>query len=169
MTGVKVDGDGRKVWYFAYGSNMSDAVMGRRGLHPIQAHNAVAPSHRLIFDVYGVPFSEPAMASIEDRPPDAEGPPVHGVVYLLTEDDYARILVSEGAGIGYHETGIRVQAVAVDGNRIPKSGPTMIDARTLVARFPFQPHALPSARYLVSQVHQAFVLPFWLAAKSVSR
>jgi hypothetical protein len=150
MAEANLGGDIPKVWYFAYGSNMSDLVMTRRGVRPMRTHNAVAPSHRLIFDVYGVPFSEPAMASIEDRPPDAEDPPAHGVAYLLTETDYVRILVSEGAGIGYREIGIRIHEVAAAGNRTPKSGPMMMDARTLVARFPFKPSALPSVRYLVS-------------------
>ena len=139
------------VWYFAYGSNMASTVMNRRGVTPLRAHNAIGPSHVLVFDVFGVPYSEPAMAGIARRPYDSDSPPVHGVAYLLAETDYTRILVSEGAGVGYREVGIqlRLLPLAAGPATEPHGDGPMIEARTLMARFPFQPNALPSARYLV--------------------
>lgn len=146
-----------KIWYLAYGSNMLSSVMTRRGITPSAVENVVVPSHILTFDVFGVPYSEPAMASIvkaprptgvrheqatESNAADSNiPPPVHGVAYLLSRQNYLSLVVSEGAGIAYRE-------VEVDAYKI--HGGSKIVARTLVARYPFRPNAAPSVRYLVS-------------------
>lgn len=146
-----------KIWYFAYGSNMRSSVMAGRGIIPSAVENVVVPTHILTFDVFGVPYSEPAMASIFKPPQPAivrheqamdsnaatvtVQPPVHGVAYLLSHRNYRSLVVSEGAGIAYRET-------EVDAYRI--YGQSKIVVRTLVARYPFRPNAAPSVRYLVS-------------------
>lgn len=139
-----------KIWYFAYGSNMRSSVMAGRGITPSAVENAVVPSHTLTFDVFGVPYSEPAMASVailhHEKAMESNTastivlPPVHGVAYLLSHQSYLSLVVSEGAGIAYRET-------EVDAYKI--YGGSKIVARTLVARYPFRPNAAPSVRYLV--------------------
>jgi len=158
---------------------MSSAVMARRGIKPIDTKNVVINTHILVFDVFGVPFTEPAMAGIKQMPADHSGPSVHGVAYLLSASDYNRLKVSEGAGTGYQEVMLDAEVVGglgdldqgpakrrdtsdvpgtVDGvvsRRILRgeaaaSNPTLT-VSTLVARHPFHPTPppLPSLRYMV--------------------
>lgn len=124
--------------------------MAARGLHPSAIKKVIVPSHILTFDIFGVPYGEPAMASIADirsNPPAVATtvePPslaVHGVAYYLSSEDYLRLVISEGVGIAYRET--NVEAYRLDNGQL-------IIARTLVARYPFRPNAAPSVRYLVS-------------------
>lgn len=137
---------------------MKSSIMTGRGITPSAVENVVVPSHTLTFDVFGVPYSEPAMASIVKHPkpaalshgPEMDSnvatavvpPRVHGVAYLLSHQSYLSLVISEGAGIAYRET-------EVDAYRT--HGGSKIVARTLVARYPFRPNAAPSVRYLVSQ------------------
>ena len=137
--------EGGTTWYFAYGSNMRNSVIQKRGLTAIAKINVLIPSYRLSFDVFGVPYSEPAMASITaSRVPDhvCDAHPVHGVAILLSKADYVQMLVSEGAGTAYDE--IVLEAIPVQG----RDG---IMVRTLVARYPFRPNfsPRPSRRYMV--------------------
>lgn len=139
---------------------MRSSVMAARGIYPSATKKVVAPSHILTFDVFGVPYGEPAMASIADTclnhsavATPVEPPPmaVHGVAYCLSPEDYLRLVISEGAGIAYRE--INVEAYLMpsheDEDVIVDKGKLII-ARTLVARYPFRPNAAPSVRYLVS-------------------
>lgn len=165
-----------KVWYFAYGSNMKAAVMARRGIKPLAVQRLVVPSHVLTFDIFGVPYSEPAMASIAERETAAQGsgrgtarsssvryaesswpPPVHGIGYLLPASEFRTLVVSEGAGTAYLE--IEVQARPLDGtggeSESDNNNNDSLTVRTLVGRYPFRPNPLPSARYLVSRLQLA--------------
>ena len=77
--------------------------------------NVRIPSYRLSFDVLGVLYSEPAMASITaSQMPDQviDTHLVHGVAMLLCKADYVRLLVSEGAGTAYDE--IELEAIPID-------------------------------------------------------
>ncbi|RBR09786.1 hypothetical protein FVER53590_13317 [Fusarium verticillioides] len=69
--------DSDMVWYFAFGSNMASTTMERRQLSPRDSRPVLVPSHVLCFDVFGVPYMEPAMAGIRERTPadDAEATP----------------------------------------------------------------------------------------------
>jgi gliotoxin/aspirochlorine biosynthesis gamma-glutamylcyclotransferase len=132
------------VWYFAYGSNMRSSVMSSRGLHIAASQPVVVPSHILTFDVFGIPYTEPAMASITLRissRPAEQLPDVHGAVYLLSHSDFARLVLSEGAGTAYREIEVEAHVLGPEQR--------VIKARTLVARYPFRPNALPSVRYMV--------------------
>ena len=164
--------DARKIWYFAYGSNMRASVMQNRGITALAKEIAVVPSHTLSFDVFGVPYSEPAMGSITSRKEANYLPSVHGVAYLVSHADYVRLLVSEGAGTAYKET--KLDAVVIptgkgDGNEVEAEGevvklsrgPTTIKVYTLVARYPFRPNAppRPSRRYLVSRTSRVHKCP----------
>ena len=149
--------DADKIWYFAYGSNMRSSVMQHRGIKTLAKRNVMVPSHRLSFDVFGVPYSEPAMASINassgrhgSPDPVSNGLPVHGVALLVSHADYVRLLVSEGAGTAYEET--ELEAIPIP-RRDEETSRTIL-VRTLIARYPFrldQPPR-PSVRYKASRV-----------------
>jgi hypothetical protein len=84
--------DGARVWYFAYGSNMSPAIfVRRRGMAPIEARCAVIAGYRLCFDIPIGP-GERAVANVRA---DADAR-THGVAYLLTVADGERLDRSEG-------------------------------------------------------------------------
>lgn len=142
-----------KKWYFAYGSNMRSSVMQGRGLTILAAEMVKIPSHQLSFDVFGIPYSEPAMASIclagsQRRPPEqGSNPPVHGMAFLLSQADYVRLLVSEGAGTAYED--VELDATSFEAVGVVDR---TIQVHTLVARYPFRADfpPRPSARYMVS-------------------
>ncbi|KAL8911348.1 MAG: hypothetical protein Q9171_003475 [Xanthocarpia ochracea] len=144
------DNAGKK-WYFAYGSNMRSSVMQGRGLTILAAEMVKIPSHQLSFDIFGMPYSEPAMASIclagsQRRPPEqGSNPPVHGIAFLLSQADYVRLLVSEGAGTAYED--VELDATSFYAVR---GVDTTIQVHTLVARYPFRADfpPRPSARYM---------------------
>ena len=76
--------DGLSVRYFAFGSNLASSVLeGRRGLRPLApAAPGRVRGHELAFVLPGVPFVEPAFASLErSADDDAE---CHGAVYELS-------------------------------------------------------------------------------------
>ncbi|KAL1622599.1 hypothetical protein SLS56_008710 [Neofusicoccum ribis] len=147
----------KPTWYLAYGSNMSQASMAKRSVQPLRCATVEATSHYLTFDIFGIPYSEPSYASVEAFPDQgcSSGvelvwgtrrfavPPVCGVAYLLTPDDFHRLLVTEGSGVVYEV--VSVQARVLDSGL--DSGET-IDAVTLKAKHPLRPNGAPSARYL---------------------
>lgn len=163
------------VWYFAYGSNMAPSVVARRGLKPLAVRCAQIKTHVLVFDVFGVPYSEPAMAGIRPRPPGHTGPAVCGVAYLLSGADYARLKVSEGAGTGYRDVVLEAEIMATDrfsdqekgdwdsrsdgGATAAANAPKNDSLRvlTLMARYPFDPPRLPSRRYMVRKLFSILV------------
>lgn len=149
---IEEDSEKGKVWYFAYGSNMKSSVMTSRGINPIATKVVKIPGYILTFDVFGLPYSEPAMASISKFAVDGNQasatsmpPTVHGVSYLLTFPDLRRLVGSEGGGVAYDE-------IVVDAVSLPQGDPESITAQTLVAKYPWRPNAAPSERYLVSRL-----------------
>jgi len=108
--------------YFAYGSNMASATMtSLRGIEPVASTAAVLPGHRLRFNVPGDRLIEPSWASVEPiaeadrrvaasqvRTPCEDEEIMHGVLYRLTEEDFSRILRSEGVPFGYRVHRCRV-------------------------------------------------------------
>lgn len=82
-------------WYFAFGSNLCESVfLRRRGIHPLESRVVKIDTHCLCFNVLFVPYLDPAMAGLAKR---REGEvAVHGVAYLLSDDDFVRMIVSEG-------------------------------------------------------------------------
>ncbi|KAF5562385.1 microsomal dipeptidase precursor [Fusarium napiforme] len=142
--------DSDMVWYFAFGSNMASTTLKRRQLSPRDSRPVFVPSHVLCFDVFGVPYMEPAMAGIRERTPadDAEATPsVHGMAYLLSREEYHRLIVSEGAGVAYVEMEL-IARICSTGFTARAATCEEIPVRTLMARFPFRPEALPSVRYM---------------------
>ncbi|KAK1992225.1 hypothetical protein LX36DRAFT_662628 [Colletotrichum falcatum] len=68
------------VLYLAYGSNLSaETFLGRRGIRPVSQVNVSAPALTLVFDLPGLPYSEPCFANTAPRKvprlPDPSDPP----------------------------------------------------------------------------------------------
>ena len=71
-------------FYFAYGANVDVATLERRmgdEARAVSAHASVLRGYELRFDVPGLPYSEPAFASVAE----CAGASAHGVVYGLSE------------------------------------------------------------------------------------
>ena len=78
---------------FAFGSNMDESTRMRRQLQPTQILPAVANGWELFFSLPGVPFLEPAFATL--RPADGSIS-THGVCLDLDRESWFRLLASEG-------------------------------------------------------------------------
>jgi gliotoxin/aspirochlorine biosynthesis gamma-glutamylcyclotransferase len=129
------------VWYFAYGANMSSASFsGIRKVRPIDVVPAVIDDYALSFDLLGVPYSEPAVANLipNDSPRMS---PVHGVAYLVSQQDLERIIATEGGGVAYRSMHARAKTIT--------TYPRTLEICTLVARWPASHARRPSTRYLV--------------------
>ncbi|GKY90841.1 hypothetical protein MPSEU_000056900 [Mayamaea pseudoterrestris] len=84
--------------YFAFGSNMNVATMeSLRNLRPISAQAGVLADYELVFDIPGIPLVEPSAASVRKQ----TGSVVHGVIYELTDADFARVGRTEGVPLSY--------------------------------------------------------------------
>ncbi|KAF4636601.1 hypothetical protein G7Y89_g1495 [Cudoniella acicularis] len=152
---------GPNIWYFAYGANMSTAILtGKREVKPLAHKRATLPDFSLVFDVRGVPYAEPALASLRRRsahPGQIYGSGAEmaacGVAYLVTTADFCKIIATEGAGVAYKVQEVR--AVVIGGLKSGVQGagiqldPTEenLTVRTLIARRPERSLRLPSARY----------------------
>lgn len=84
---------GEATSYFAYGANMSRAVLARRGVAPLESEPARLDGWRLRFSHPGLLPIEPAFANLE---PGAGGV-VHGVLHTLRAGDLERLDRLEGA------------------------------------------------------------------------
>jgi hypothetical protein len=147
MDGITIhDKEEESVWYLGYGSNMKSSVMSSRKIQPLESCPVKVPDYVLTFDVFGLPYSEPAMASISRwtmDDPNSQGsvPCVHGVAYRLSAAHMRRLVATEGGGVAYHM--IEMEAFRINGNGAD------LKLRTLVARYPRRPNAAPSLRYRV--------------------
>jgi hypothetical protein len=74
-------------------------------------------------------------------------PDILGVAYIITKEQFIRILASEGGGIAYES--IELDAVPVDEQDAEVTGPR-IKVSTLGAAMDRQPSPKPSKRYMVS-------------------
>ncbi len=119
------------IHYFAFGANMSSAVLRRRGIEVLCREPARVRGYRLVFDLAGLPWVEPAFASIVHDPEHE----VFGVLYQLAPEQLRRIDSYEGRGYSLIE-------VDVEGER---SGTRR--SRTYQTRRP-APGLRPSRRYL---------------------
>lgn len=122
---------GERVWYFAFGANMSSRALSMRRVQPLRREAAALADYRLTFGERGLPLLEPAFASIEAAP----GEVVHGVLMELTGADFDRIDATEGRGYALVE--VRVRG-AVSG---------AIEALAFQTRAPVRGRR-PSGRYL---------------------
>jgi len=146
-----------EIWYFAYGSNMSAATFRQgRGIEPQATLPVRIPGWTLTFEIYGVPYREPAFASITPMTAMSTNllylekqKEVHGVAYLVTKKQYIDIVTSEGGGIAYGQAELLAEHVIVqDKNMGKKFEPFTV--MTLITAFRCSPPRFPSLRYKVS-------------------
>ena len=153
--------------YFAYGSNVNTKTMNStRGITPSAAYPAVLPGYELVFNVPGLPFVEPAFASVRrvvgekhDAPSNGRfarfATETHGVAYVVTDEQWRTILRTETSYVREDVTLERFfpatarEILDPSGKTHPRA-PQKIFATTLV--FPDLDVGgtalLPSARYL---------------------
>lgn len=138
------------LWYFGYGSNMKSSTMKSRGIEVLDVRAVKVSSYILTFDVFGLAYSEPSMASIAQYQVSANNdtdgcktpPDVHGVAFCITRSDFKRLIASEGGGVAYRE--IEVEGTSLEADDV------VIPMHTLIAKYPRRPNAAPSGRYLAS-------------------
>ena len=157
--------------YFAYGSNVNTKTFnGTRGITPSAAYPAVLPGYELVFNVPGLPFVEPAFASVRrvvgEKPKTAPSTgrfarfatETHGVAYVVTDEQWRTILRTETSYVREDVTLERFFSATAEGEiragpsgkTHPEGAPQKIFATTLVfADADVGGVALlPSARYL---------------------
>jgi hypothetical protein len=171
--------------YFGYGSNVLPSTMrALRGIDVVEATAAVLPDYELRF--YGMggnggsgrtrhqllveasaAFVEPSSSSSSPPPTSSSSShssrhhrrsAVHGVLYTLTADDFAKVGRTEGVPWGYRWQKCRVYPYDGDGDRAGEKQEELagaaqgaVDAYTLVAPPSLMQrglHVPPSASYL---------------------
>lgn len=157
------------VLYLGYGSNLAaETFLGKRGIRPLSQVNVVVPSIHLTFDLPGIPYSEPCFGNcgyrFPEEKPSPSHPPYHknawkkglvGVVYEVTQKDYAHIIATEGGGSGYTDVLVDCHTLSDDPNEevpleptsIPFKAHTLYEPSSRLHR-PDPDYAQPSARYL---------------------
>ena len=139
-------GDEKTKLYLAYGSNLAaETFQGRRGIKPLRSVNVLVPSLQLVFDLPGLPYVEPCFANTRRRhvlPADQSSfgekdrllnphSELHatsdygwkkglvGVVYEVTESDYAHIIATEGGGSSYADIEVDCYPLARNAPEVP--------------------------------------------------
>jgi len=122
------------VWYFAYGSNMSRAILcERRGMCPTASRRGWLEGWRLSFELPVGP-GERGVANVVPEP----GARTCGVLHLLTAGELDRLDRTEGVHVGIYRR-IPVEVAAGDGERV--------SAHTYVSAWA-TPGRKPSPRYI---------------------
>ncbi|OBT69934.1 hypothetical protein VE03_00410 [Pseudogymnoascus sp. 23342-1-I1] len=164
------ESSGENIFYLAYGSNLaSKTFLGMRGIRPLSQKNVRCPSLTLTFDLGGFPYLEPCFANTrytaDTQPP---GPPeidyhktrwkkgLVGVVYEVTQQDFLKIMATEGGGASYQDVIVPCYPLE-PGITVVPDVPTgePFDAHTLYSPWGSGPqtrpnpnHAQPSPRYM---------------------
>ncbi|KAI1176303.1 hypothetical protein F4777DRAFT_547106 [Nemania sp. FL0916] len=139
------------VWYLAYGSNLaSSKFIGDRGIIPRGVKVVSVPGFTLSMNSAGFPYREPSFASIGPFDLNAYPKEVEllGTAYLVSPEQYTRIIASEGGGTAYHEAQVEVRTILEDGEKLNEGVAEVMNARTLFTMIPRQPEPRPSERYL---------------------
>ena len=95
------------VWYFSYGSNLSEEVFEkRRKVKPHSTCKVVVPDHIFSFAHDAFPYIEPCFATCLPRSEvwydDSDIPDIRGLAFQITRKDFQeRVLATEG-GWGYN-------------------------------------------------------------------
>ena len=80
-------------YYFGYGANMSKRYLENiRNINPVSSRSASMSNYKLVMNLKGPNFIEPAFANICYE----ENAKVEGVVHEITQTDLDRIVASEG-------------------------------------------------------------------------
>lgn len=129
--------------YFAYGSNVyTNTMTAMRRIDFVDATAAILPGYKLRFNIPGMPVVEPSWACVEQGGSGESC--VHGVLYELTPQDFAKVSMGEGVPFGYQWEKVDVFAYEGDG---AAAGQESLAARensakqayTLVSNNPFLP------------------------------
>ena len=139
------------IWYFAYGSNLNaEKFTHSRGIIPLASLQVRIPGWQLSMSIPGLPFREPAFASLEPictAAVEEKGLEVEGVAYLISRAQYIKIIASEGGGVAYREATFFAERsrkkgeVEIYGDRIM--------VRTLINAIFTTAPGRPSVRYMV--------------------
>jgi AIG2-like family len=133
--------------YFAFGSNMVPETMTNlRDISPISSTAGVLRDYKLRFSVAGIPWVEPSAAAVER----CAAASVHGVLYELTEHDFARVGSTEGVPFGYRWQACEVYPYVGDGTNAGEASlqtGASVSAYTLVAGSPTKSDIPPSKSY----------------------
>lgn len=134
--------------YFAIGSNMLPSTMeSLRNIRDYSASAAVLRDYRLAFDIPGVPCIEPSSASARYCP----GQVMHGVLYTLSADDFAKVGNTEGVPWVYRWERVNVVPYKGDGKsagvRALNEGVSpAIEAYVLVPTIPSPVEHIPTSK-----------------------
>ena len=135
--------DPNTVLYLAYGSNLAaQTFQGMRGIQPLSQVNVVVPELVMTFDLAGLPYVEPCFANTKYRHPSLptstsekshllpkNTPDYHknrwkkglvGVVYEVTQEDYAHIIATEGGGASYQDVLVDCYELPLDEDIVPE-------------------------------------------------
>lgn len=153
------------LWYLAYGSNLSSKIFrGRRGIRPLGQKNVLVKGLELTFDLPGLPYFEPRMGNcrlapgVEDSDVISSGEvkepwtgvgALIGVAYLVTPEDFDKVLATEGGGLSYKMVAVDALVLGAEGEKgLVKE--EHIEAFTLLApeSMTRQSPGQPSLRYL---------------------
>jgi hypothetical protein len=140
------------VLYFAYGSNMNPFVLsGRRNVFPVTSVPAMIQDWYLNFDVIGLPYLEPAFASIGKKPMFEGQPIVHGVLHEISDEDYRQIQITEGGGghVGVGYDSVVLTATKYNGKQVECKTLVWIPDNFVQYRF------FSSKRYMDLLIHGA--------------
>jgi hypothetical protein len=134
--------------YFGYGSNVLPSTMkSLRRIQPLDATAAMLPDFELRFDGSEKNWLEPSAAFVT---PSANKQ-VHGVMYTLTAEDFAKVGSTEGVPFGYRWKKCRVHPYVGDGDeaglKALQTTPS-VEAVTLVSPSLGEKDVPPSPSYL---------------------
>lgn len=136
--------------YFGYGSNMYTGTMkALRQIDYIDACAGVLPGYKLRFNLPGTPLLEPSWACVQ--PSSDPNDYVHGVLYTLTPQDFARVSLSEGVPFGYRWQECNVTPYMGDGkcagrDALRDKEVTPVKANVLVSTNPFLWRDIPPSK-----------------------
>jgi len=140
--------------YFAYGSNCYPATMtALRNIECIDSSAGILGGCKLRFNIPGMPLVEPSWACVEASRDESNC--VHGVLYTLTPQDFARVSMSEGVPFGYQWRVVNVVPYQGDGIQAGEtalreqrttSGESVVKAYTLVSNNPLLIRDIPPSK-----------------------
>jgi len=150
--------------YFGFGSNVLPSTMkALRRINPINYTAAILPNYELKFDGSANNRIEPSAAFVV---PSNNNKVVHGVLYTLSADDFAKVGNTEGVPFGYRWKRCRVYPYVGNGDnagRLAMESSSSIEAFTLIspnANLESKKNVPPSSSYLGLIKEGAAVMKF---------
>ena len=134
-------------YYFGYGSNVLVSTMkALRQIHPLNATAAILTDYELRFDGSKNNRIEPSAAFVTP----SKNKQVHGVLYTLTSDDFAKVGRTEGVPFAYRWQKCKVHTYIGNGEDagIRSLADVPINAFTLVSANLGKENIPPSSSYL---------------------